>query len=275
MPDMVTPQDARSKVSGAYNAASDFYDHKATSFWDRFGRKTVERLHMRAGAQVLDVCCGAGASAIPAAEKVGPAGLVLGVDLAENLLELARAKARSRGLDNVEFRVGDLLELSFADGEFDSVVCVFGIFFAPDMPAAARTLWKLVRPGGQLAITTWGAGLFEPANTVFWESVREVRPDLYKGFNPWDRISDPEAVRSMLLEGGITAPEVVAEKGSQRLASPDDWWSIIMGTGFRGTIEQLAPPDRERVHEQNISYIRREAITEVETSVVYAVANKP
>lgn len=79
----------------------------------------------------------------------------------------------------------------------------------------------------------------------------------------------------MLLEGGITAHEVVAEKGSQKLAWPDDLWSIVMGTGYRGTIEQLAPPDRARVREQNISYIRREAITEVETRVVHALADKP
>src|SRR5690349_1979412 len=50
-----------------------------------------------------------------------------------------------------------------ADGSFDAVVCVFGVFFAPDMTAFAAGMWRLVRPGGMLAITTWGPGLFEPA----------------------------------------------------------------------------------------------------------------
>jgi ubiquinone/menaquinone biosynthesis C-methylase UbiE len=133
---------------------------------------------------VLDVCCGSGASAIPAAEAVGPAGSVLGLDLAERLLELARTKAAARGLGNARFRQGDLLDLRLPAGHFDAVVCVFGIFFVPDMPAAVRALWHVLRPGGTLAITTWGPRFFEPATTAFWEAVREARPDLYRGFNP-------------------------------------------------------------------------------------------
>lgn len=97
-----------------------------------------KRLDLSPGAQVLDVCCGSGASAIPSAETVGPNGFVLGVDLAENLLELARRKAGQRGLNNVEFRTGDLLDLKLPESGFDAVVCVFGIFFVPDMSAAVR-----------------------------------------------------------------------------------------------------------------------------------------
>ena len=262
------------KAATTYNAASDTYDHTANSFWDRFGQRTIDRLRLPTGARVLDVCCGSGASAIPAAKEVGPAGRVVGVDLAENLLELARAKARAHGLENTEFRVGDMLDLGLRNAEFDVVVCVFGIFFVPDMPAAVRTLWRLVRPGGQLAITTWGPRLFEPASTVFWNAVREVRPDLYKGFNPWDRISEPASVTSMLSQGGVLASDVMAETGSHAIRSPDDWWHNIMGSGYRGTVEQLSPLDRERVRELNVSSVGRAGIRELEANVVYARATK-
>src|SRR5262249_53058003 len=187
------PADAQARAATTYNAAADRYDDPANTFWERFGRRTIERLQLRQGQRVLDVCCGAGASAIPAAEAVGAEGRVLGVDLAENLLALARAKASARGLRHVEFRAGDMLDLDQED--FDVVVCVFGIFFVPDMAAAVRSLWQRVRPGGQLAITTWGPRFFEPASTAFWEAVREVRPDLHKDFNPSARISEPAAVR--------------------------------------------------------------------------------
>jgi SAM-dependent methyltransferase len=143
---MGTPDDAKAKAAATYNAAADFYDDPANSFWDRFGRKTIERLRLPLGARVLDACCGAGASALPAAETVGPQGFVLGIDLAENLLTLARAKASARGLKNIEFRVADVLDLGLLESQFDAVVCVFGIFFIPDMPAAVRALWRVVRP---------------------------------------------------------------------------------------------------------------------------------
>jgi ubiquinone/menaquinone biosynthesis C-methylase UbiE len=264
--------DAQAKASATYNAAADSYDDNA--FWARFGRATIERLHLRPGARVLDVCCGSGASAIPAAEIVGPNGSVLGVDLADNLLALARRKATARGLTNVDFQRGDMLDLRLPGATFDAVVCVFGIFFVPDMTAGVRALWHVVRPGGILAITTWGPRFFEPANTAFWDSVREVRPDLYKGFNPWDRISDPPAVHALLRESGIPAADVVAESNEHPIPSPEAWWSAILGSGYRGTLEQLDAGARERVRRANLEYIGGSGIRAVEANVVYAVARK-
>src|SRR5688572_1987606 len=98
---MVTREEARLAAAKTYNAAADSYDHPANAFWSRFGRRTVERLGLEAGESVLDVCCGSGASALPAAERVGAGGRVLGVDLAEHMLELARRKAAEQGLGNV------------------------------------------------------------------------------------------------------------------------------------------------------------------------------
>ncbi|HET7287439.1 MAG TPA: class I SAM-dependent methyltransferase [Pyrinomonadaceae bacterium] len=266
---------ARQKAATTYNAAADFFDHPVNTFWARFGRRTTERLGLKTGDQVLDVCCGSGASAIPAAEMVGSSGSVVGIDLAENLLELARSKAKQQNLTNVQFQSGDITELPFEDASFDAAVCVFGIFFVPDMTSALSELKRVLRPGGKLAITTWGPRLFEPANTAFWNSVRKFRPDLYKGFNPWDRISEVEDLRSLLAAVGFDGPEIVAESGSQPLNSPSDWWAMIMGSGYRGTIEQLTPEAREQVQKQNTDFIQRTALRSVECNVVYATAIKP
>ena len=271
---MGTQEDAKTKAVTTYNATSDHYDDPANSFWGRFGRRTVERLDLSLGARVLDVCCGSGASAIPAAETVGAGGFVLGVDLAENLLELARRKAQQRGLKNLDFRAGDMLDLGLPEASFDAVVCVFGIFFAPDMQAAVRELWRLVRPGGRLAITTWGPRFFEPASTAFWDSIRAVRPDLYKGFNPWDRISEPDDVRALLAAAGVENLAVVAAAGVHPLRSPEDWWPMILGTGYRGTVEQLATEERERVRLENLAFIQQARVRSVEANVVYAVATR-
>jgi ubiquinone/menaquinone biosynthesis C-methylase UbiE len=88
--------DAKARAAKTYNAAADTYDDPANSFWERFGRRTIERLDLEPGTRVLDVCCGSGASALPAAQAVGPSGRVIGVDLADKLLGRARAKASPR-----------------------------------------------------------------------------------------------------------------------------------------------------------------------------------
>jgi ubiquinone/menaquinone biosynthesis C-methylase UbiE len=266
--------EARVRAANTYNAAADVYDDPANSFWERFGRRTIERLQLRKGAVVLDVCCGSGGSALPAAEMVGPSGSVLGVDLADRLLENARAKARARALRNVQFREGDLLQLSIGDHQFDAVVCVFGIFFVPDMPLALRLLWERVRPGGKLAVTTWGPRFFEPATSAFWDCIRNERPDLYKGFNPWDRICDPQSLSALFTAAGIANPDVVAEAGRHSISSPEAWWATVLGSGYRGTVDQLDGAARDRVRGANLEYIRKAGIKSVEANVVYAVAHK-
>jgi ubiquinone/menaquinone biosynthesis C-methylase UbiE len=273
-PQSGTPEDIKQKTAAAYNAASDTYDDEANSFWSRFGRRTVDRIGLKEGDRVLDVCCGSGASAIPAAEAVGDRGVVIGVDLAENLLDLATAKAEQNGLTNVEFRQGDLLQLNLEHESFDAVICVFGIFFIPDMEAAMRALWRLVKANGKLAITTWGARFFEPANTAFWNSIQTVRPDLYKSFNPWDRISEPTALESLFVRAGIPTCEIVAEDGTHPLREPEDWWSMVLGSGYRGTVEQLNEHDYQTVRLYNLDFIQQAGVRAVEANVLYAIAEK-
>ena len=269
------PANAQDRAAFTYNAAADFYDASPLRFWDYFGRRTIELASLPSGSRVLDVCCGAGASALPAAEAVGPRGNVIGVDLAKELLKSARAKAIQRRLRNIEFEVGDMLSLRFPVASFDGVVCIFGIFFVPDMAKAVRELWRRVRPGGKLAVTTWGPKFCEPANAAFWSSIKDIRPDLYKGFNPWDRINDPAGLRKILDEGGVAWPNIIAENRLHPIKSPEDWWTIVLGSGYRGTVEQLTRAERQKVKKANLAFIHDENISAVETNALYALATKP
>jgi ubiquinone/menaquinone biosynthesis C-methylase UbiE len=269
------PENAQHRAAFTYNAAADFYDTSPLSFWDYFGRRTIELASLSSGSRVLDVCCGAGASALPAAEAVGPMGNVIGVDVAKQLLESARKKAIQRRLGNIEFEVGDMLSMRFPAASFDAVVCVFGIFFVPDMAIAVSELWSRIRRGGKLAVTTWGPNLFEPANNAFWYSIKDVRPDLYKGFNPWDRIDNPATLRKILDEGGVASPKIAAENRLHPIKSAEDWWGIVLGSGYRGTIEQLTLAERQEVRKANLDFIHDENISAVETNALYALATKP
>lgn len=268
------PENAQACAVFTYNAAADFFDASPLSFWDYFGRRTIELAALPSGSQVLDVCCGTGASALPAAEAVGPTGRVIGVDLATGLLELARAKAAQRRLSNIEFEIGDMLSMRFASASFDAVVCVFGIFFVPDMGRAASELWSRVRPGGKLAVTTWGPNFFEPGSAGFWRSIRDVRPDLYKAFNPWDRIDNPPSLRKIFDQAGIESPKIIAENRRHSINSAEDWWAIVLGSGYRGTVEQLNLAERQKVKEANLAFIRDKKISAIETNVLYALATK-
>lgn len=267
--------EAKARSRATFNAAAGHFDAAPMAFWDRFGSRTVDLAALRPGQRVLDVCCGTGASALPAAAAVGPSGEVIGVDLAEELLALARAKAAQRGYAHARFESGDMTALGFADGSFDAVICVFGVFFVPDMAAAVAELWRVVRPGGTLAVTTWGGSVFEPGAPIFWETVGRRRPDLVK-VPPWQRITTPDALREMLSEAGLPREcvEVTAAPDRQVLAEPGDLWTVVLGTGYRAVVDALPAADAQWLREECVAEMTARGATALHSEALYAIARK-
>ena len=111
----------------------------------------ITRLAPRPGERVLDVACGSGNLAIPAARS---GATVTGVDIATNLLEQARARAASEGL-TIQFDEGDAERLPYDDASFDTVVTMFGAMFAPRPELVAAELTRVCRPGGRMAMANW------------------------------------------------------------------------------------------------------------------------
>ena len=267
--------EATRRAERTYTSAADRFTAPQLSFWERWGRETVDRIDLEAGARVLDLCCGAGASAIPAARAVGPQGRVVGVDVSQALLDLARSTADAEGLTNLELRCADATATGCADGEFDAVVCVFGVFFLPDMVAFIQEMWRMVRPGGTLAITTWGPGWLEPASSMFWDAVRGVEPSLYKGFNPWDEITEPAALLDLFDRAGIAGATAVPAEGRQPVDRPDDFWVMVMGGGLRATVDALTPAQQDRVRGEVLTRVRADKLTSVCVDAVLGSARRP
>jgi SAM-dependent methyltransferase len=130
----------------------------------------VNRLGIQKGAKVLDVACGTGNTAIPAA-RAGAA--VTGVDIAPNLLEQARQRAAAEGL-TIHFEEGDAEQLPYENGEFDVIISMFGAMFAPRPDRVAAELIRVCRPGGMIAMANWTPDGF--AAKTFRASARFLPP---------------------------------------------------------------------------------------------------
>jgi SAM-dependent methyltransferase len=120
-------------------------------YMERESEEFVERLGIMPGMNVLDVACGTGNVALPAARK---GAQVVGIDIAPNLLEQARQRAAAASLQ-ATFEEGDAERLPYPDGHFDLVVSMFGAMFSPSPDLVASELVRVCRRGGKIAMANW------------------------------------------------------------------------------------------------------------------------
>ena len=117
------------------------------------GEALVQRLGIKKGMKVLDLGCGDGTTALPAA-KLGAD--VLGVDIASNLVAAGKKRAKEMGLTNIRFQEGDATDLhELKDESFDMVVSIFGAMFAPKPQDVAKEKVRVTRRGGRIVMGNW------------------------------------------------------------------------------------------------------------------------
>jgi SAM-dependent methyltransferase len=179
------------------------------------GAEFIARLQLAPGAQVLDVACGTGNLSFPAARA---GAIVTGVDIAPNLLETARARAKAEGV-NIRFDEGDAEALPYADGSFDEVVTMFGAMFAPQPELVAAELARVCRTGGRVAMANWTPAGFigqlfkitslhvtppPMPSPLLWGYEPAARERLRHGFT---RVRSVR--RELIMEFPMTPPEAV------------------------------------------------------------------
>lgn len=118
----------------------------------RWRERAAAAADVSAGGAALDCCTGTGDLAFALGRRVTPSGRVVGLDFADNMLEIGRRKARDTGAGNVEFVQGDALHLPFDDDAFDAATAAFGVRNLSDLDAGLREMARVVRPGGRVVV---------------------------------------------------------------------------------------------------------------------------
>jgi SAM-dependent methyltransferase len=208
--------DDRGQVSGG--AARVYEAFFVPALFRQWAPRVADAADVRPGQRVLDVACGTGVLAREAARRVG-AGSVCGLDCNPGMLAVARAEE-----PDIEWRRGRAEELPFADGELDAVVSQFGLMFFDDRAGALREMWRVLRPGGMLAVAVWGplvdtpgyAAMVELLEQLFGERIAaELRAPFCLG--------DPDELSALLAGAGIAGAGIVTVAGTARFPSIADW----------------------------------------------------
>lgn len=175
------------------------------------GEALVDALGVEAGMDVLDLGCGEGTTALPAAER---GANVLGVDIAANLVAAGQARADAAGLENLRFQQGDASELvDLADESFDLTLSVFGAMFAPRPYDVAKEMVRVTRPGGRVVMANWIPG--DPTLVAqILKIASAYSPPPPPGFVSPMTWGDEDEVRARFGEAGIPAEAIDFERAT-------------------------------------------------------------
>lgn len=236
-----------------FNVIRDTYDNV------KLLRRPAERLVVNAkiapGQRVLDVACGTGWATMAAARAVGNNGRVTGIDIADKMLEVARGKAASAGLSNVEYRVGDAEALGFDEASFDAVICASSIFFLRDIPKALHEWHRVLKAGGTLAFTSFGEGYMQPLGKLFNERLTKYDGQAQSGQSPIERTNTPEKCRELLRQAGFTEIKITSEQLGYYVEDKTTYWQEMSSSIIKLRLNRLSPDKLEKFKAEHLAEI--------------------
>jgi SAM-dependent methyltransferase len=181
--------------------------------------RVVAAAALQPGQRVVDVACGTGVLAMEAALATSPGGHIVGVDLNPGMLAVARRKA-----PEINWLEAPAEALPFEAGSFDAAVSQFGLMFFADQQAAIAEMWRVVVPGGRLAIAVWGSLDDTPGYSAVTSLLARLFGDDVAALleSPYS-LGDPSALRALLGRAGVTGFEVQRIQGEARFPSIRAW----------------------------------------------------
>ena len=240
-------------AAGGWRKWSELIDSAASQISTRL----VELAGVEPGSRVLDVAAGYGEPSLTAAKVVGDDGKVVATDISAEMLAYGRERAEAAGLGNIEFVESEVMKLDFDEESFDAALSRFGIIFDPDGEGAAARVRGFLKPGGRMAIASWGPPDRTPFLGVPMRTAMQrldVPPPPPGTPGPLSRPTE-EALGGLLSGGGFSDVEVEDTEVSFTWDSPEDFTTFV---------KEIAPPITAIIdpHPEDVQQETWAAITE-------------
>ena len=263
---------ATSDLAAVFDAIGPDIGPVTPQLWGPVGQSLIFALQLRPGAAVLDVCSGAGASALPAAAAVGPTGRVHAVDLADDLLEQGRLIASDRALQNIDFVCADVTTWEppsdVPAAGYDALACSFGVFFLPHMDFDVVRLLRLVADGGRVGVSVWRSGALAEFTDAFYEVIGRHRPNtVRRSRHDAARLDTTDKLTAWLDGLGVTS--VAVFELSNLIPATDEFaWNLVLGSGFRSAMADMPPAEVEAVRTELLTLLIDRGLHTIDASAL-------
>jgi ubiquinone/menaquinone biosynthesis C-methylase UbiE len=227
-------QDKKDTLRGVFTRSASSYDR--IRYFPIFGEWLVEVAQIPEGARILDVACGRGAVLFPAAERVGPGGHVIGIDLADGMARETGLEIERRELKQAETRQMDAEHLTFPDSSFDFVLCGFSLQFFPHLDQALSEFKRVLKPGGRIAVTTWGS---DDERWNWYDDLKETYGAVVKLGS--QSLDTPEEIQRWFSQAGFQDIQISTKELDMVFLDEDEWWNMVWSISGRAGLEKLSP----------------------------------
>lgn len=201
----------------------------------------LDRVTLQPGQSVLDVACGTGIVARGAADRLGGTGRVVGLDLNEAMLTVAR-----RIRPEIEWRQGDAAALPFPAESFDVVLCQAALMFFPDRQQVLREMGRVVRPGGTVAVHVPGRLGASEAYVAFHQVVsRHAGPEAVNLLSAYFVVGEPPELAALVESSGLTVTGLSSRIGHVKVASIDEF--VATEIGSTPLVDRISEEDLGRI----------------------------
>jgi ubiquinone/menaquinone biosynthesis C-methylase UbiE len=221
------PARFKEQERSGFNFVADRYEEATLNFGPAITRM-LDLAALQPGESVLDVATGPGIVARIAGRAVGATGRVLGVDIAEQSLEVARRKAAAEGLGQVTFEPQDAENLALPDNSFDKVFCSMGLMHFPSPEKALAEMYRVLKPGGKLVAAVWGEAQKSPFIQVALTTLARTFPPPKVERPSMFRFGQPAGLEQLVGGAGFsqaTAEEVAVEFTA---TTPAGYWQQFL-----------------------------------------------
>lgn len=233
------------RTAGTFDRAAATYARVGPDFFSHFGRRLLESVEIKIGANVLDVAAGSGAILIPASRAIGSEGTVVGIDISYEMAKRSRDEIVRQHLSNARVLLMDAHKMAFRDRSFDCLLCGFALDSLRDPKLALSEFHRLVRPQGQIGLTVSSSWWWEQDERWQWHAQLLDSLEIAVRWGP-KRFSTPEEVEVALLDTGFVDVSATEETLDLIFSDEQEWWKWSWSHGWRQVLEAMEENKLER-----------------------------